>query len=92
MKQLQNSRNAASLAPPPQRQIPIAAAFVPVPQQQAWFSALRNVAPALPAAPQTPPSYVLLRTPAAIIARTLINVAANRNHRKQLKTITTTQF
>ena len=92
MKRSQNPRDAASLAPPSQQQTPIAAAPVPAPRQQAPFSALRNSAPTLPAAPQTSPRYVVLRTPAVAIAKFLINVTAIRNHRKQLKTIASTQF
>jgi hypothetical protein len=92
MKHHKNSRDAASPAPPSQQQTPIAAEFAPAPRHQAPFSARRNSAPTLPAAPQTSPLYIALRTPAVTIAQFLINVPAIRNHRKQLKTITNSQF
>jgi hypothetical protein len=92
MKHHKNSRDAASPAPPSQQQTPIAAAFVSAPRHQAPFSALRNSAPTLPAAPQTSPSYVISRTPAVAIEKFLINVPSIRNHRKQLKTITPAHF
>jgi hypothetical protein len=91
MKHHQNSR-AASPARPSQQQTPIAATFVPAPQQQNPFSALRNSEPTLPAAPQTSLRYAVSRTPAVATAKFLINVAAIRNHRKQLETIASTQF
>jgi hypothetical protein len=92
MQHYKNPRDAASPAPPSQQQTPIAAAFVPTPQQQAPFSALRDSALTLPAAPQTSPRYVVLRTPAVAIAKFLINGQNIRNPRKRLKTIISAQF
>ncbi|MGB7753088.1 MAG: hypothetical protein WCF88_16150 [Candidatus Acidiferrales bacterium] len=92
MKHHKNSRDAASPAPPSQQQTPIAAAFPPAPRQQAPFSARRNSAPTLSAAPQTSLGAEVLRTPALEIAQFLINGPAIRNHRKQLKTIIITNF
>jgi hypothetical protein len=92
MKHLKNSRDVASPAPPSQQQTPIAAAFVPVPRQQAPLSALRNSASTLPAAPQTSPRHVALRTPSVTIEKFLINVPSIRNYCNQLKTIIITHF
>ena len=92
MKHHKNSRAAAWVAPPSQQQVAIAAAFVRALQQQAPFSALRNSAPTLPAAPQASPRYVVLRTPAVAIAKFLINGQNIRNPRKCLKTINSTHF
>ena len=92
MKHHKNSRDAASPASPSQQQTPNAAAYVPAPWQQAPFSALRNSAPTLPAAPQASPRYVVLRTPAVAIAKFLINGQNIRNPRKCLKTINSTHF
>jgi hypothetical protein len=92
MKHHKNSRDAASPAPPSQQQTPIAAAFAPAPRQQAPFSTRRNSAPTLPAAPQTSPRDEVLRAPVVAIEKFLINGPAIRNHRKQLKTITNSQF
>jgi hypothetical protein len=78
MKHHKNSRDVASPAPAPQHQIP--------------FSPRRNSTPTQPAAPRTSPLYVLLRTPSVAIEKSLINVSAIRNLRKQLKTITNPQF
>ena len=91
MKHHQNSRDAASPAPPSQQQTPIAA-FAPSALQQAPCSALRNSAPTLPAAPQTSPRDEVLRAPVVAIEKFLINGPAIRNHRKQLKTIIITNF
>ena len=91
MKHHQNSRDAASPAPPSQQQTPIAA-FAPSALQQAPLSIHRNSTPTLPAAPQTSPRYVVLRTPAVTIAKFLINAQIIRNQRKCLKTIISTQF
>jgi hypothetical protein len=92
MKHHKNSRHAASPAPPSQQQTPIVAAFVPAPRLQDPFSALRNSALTLPAAPQSSPRCVVLRIPAVAIAKFLINVKAIRNRRKRLKSIASTQF
>jgi hypothetical protein len=92
MKHPQNPRDVASPVPPSQKQIPIADVFAPAPWQQAPFSARRNSAPTLPTAPQTSRRYVVLRTPSVTIVKLLINVPPIRNHRKQLKTITNSQF
>jgi hypothetical protein len=67
MKHHKNSRDGAAPAQPSQQQTQIAAAFVPAPSQQAPFSARRNSASTLPAAPQTSPRYVVLRMPAVTI-------------------------
>jgi len=58
MQHHKNSRDAASPAPPSQRQTAISAPFAPASWQQASCSALRNSAPTLPAAPQTSPRYL----------------------------------
>jgi len=92
MKHHKNSRDAASPAPLSPQQIPTAAAFVPTPQQQAPLSALRNSTPTLPAAAQSSPTYVVLRTPVVAIAQFLINALIIRNQHKCLKTIISTQF
>ena len=93
MQPHKNPRDAANFAPPYQQQTAIAAASVPAaPWQQAPFSVRRNSAPTLPAAPQTSRRYVVLRTPSVTIVKLLINVPPIRNHRKQLKTITNSQF
>jgi hypothetical protein len=93
MQHHKNSRDAASPAPPSQQQTPLAAAFAPAPQQQTPLTARRDSAPTPPAAPQSSPRYVVLRTPPVTIATTfLINVTAIRNPRKQLKTITAAHF
>jgi|HubBroStandDraft_3_1064219.scaffolds.fasta_scaffold1929876_1 hypothetical protein len=92
MKHHNNSGDAASLAPSSQQQTPIPAAPLPAPRQQNLFNTRRDSAPTLPAAPQTSPRYAVLRTPAVPTAKFLINVAAIRNLRKQLKTIANTQF
>jgi len=92
MKHHKNPRDADCPTPPSLQQTPIAAAFVPAPQQQNPFTALRNSAATLPSAPQTSPRYVVLRTPAVIIAKLLINGQNIRNPRKRLKTIISTHF
>jgi hypothetical protein len=92
MKHHKSSRDAASPAPPSQQQTPIAAAFVPALRQQAPLTARRNSAPTLPAAPQTSPRYVVLRTPSVTIEKFLINGQNIRNQRKRLKTIISAQF
>jgi len=92
MKHHKNPRNATSLAPSSQQQIPIPAAPVAAPRQQALFNTFRNSALMLPSASQPSPRYVVLRTPAVPTAKFLINVAAIRNLRKQLKTIANSQF
>ena len=91
MKHHKNSRDAASPAPPSQRQNRVAA-FVPAPWQQAPFSTRRNSASILPVAFQSSQSYVILRTSAVTIAQFLINVQNIRNQRKCLKTIVSTHF
>jgi hypothetical protein len=92
MKHHKNSRDAASPAPSSQQRIPIPAAPVPAPRQQALFNTLRNSAPTLPSEPRTSPRYVVLRTPSVATAKFLIDVSAIRNPRKQLKTIANSQF
>jgi hypothetical protein len=78
MKPHKNPRDAANFAPPWQQQTPL--------------SVRRNSAPTLPAAPKTSPRDVVLPTPSVTIEKFLINVPAIRNHRRQLKTITNSQF
>jgi hypothetical protein len=92
MKYPQNPRDAASPAPPSQQQNPLTAASITAPQQPNSFNARRNSTHTVPAALQSSPQYVFLRTPAVAISRSLINGKKIRNQRKCLKTIISTHF